>query len=120
MKNRKMTPSGDYTFGNSTNGFYTDAVAIAQAIKTRLGLIEGEWWENALLGIPLFTNILGQPGTDDVLESVRLIIIDEILGTQGVQSIVDFTPSFSSEDRKYSAQCVVETIYGQVELEVTF
>ena len=53
MKYRKLDENGDYSFGNNSLDFISDADAIAQAIKTKILLFYGEWWENTAIGIPM-------------------------------------------------------------------
>ena len=53
MKYRKLTSTGDYSFGNNMNDFVEGSEAIAQAIKTRVLLFYREWWES-VLWIPSF------------------------------------------------------------------
>ena len=54
MKYRKQLANGDYSFGNNIQDFYTGQEAIAQAIKTKILLFYGEWWEDISQGIPMF------------------------------------------------------------------
>lgn len=42
---RRLSKDWDYTFGNGTSNYIKGAEAVAQAIKSRLLLLYGEWWE---------------------------------------------------------------------------
>lgn len=117
MKYRKLT-NGDYTFGGNANDFYSGTVAVSQAIKTNLLLLYGEWWESIDQGLPLFENVLGQPGAPENLQAVDLLVRDIILSTQGVNSIAEFQSTY--EKRRYSLSCKVETAYGDAAMEVEF
>jgi hypothetical protein len=62
------------------NANLTDTSAVAQAIKTRLNLFLGEWWENLNIGLPVFQAILGQLGTPQGLAAMELAIRQNIEG----------------------------------------
>jgi hypothetical protein len=118
MKYRKLDSGGDYVFGHNMNDFITDTDAVAQAIKTTLQLLEGEWWEDTSIGLPLFQNILGMPGTPENIQAADLLIQGAISNVQGVKSISDFQSSYAN--RTYSMRCTVDTIYGTIEVEEAF
>lgn len=112
MKYRALDQNGDYSFGKSMQNFLTDTNAIAQAIRTNLLLLRGEWWEDTSDGLPLFQGILGQSGTPEHLSAADLLIKERILGTQGVSQIQDFQRSY--ENRKYTVvSCSVLTSTDQ-------
>ena len=115
MKYRALDENGDYTFGR--NLFLRDREAVGQAILTRMKLLYGEWWENTDDGLPLFEKIFGVFVNDERKNAVDLIISGRISGTQGVQNIVRFESDF--QNRTYSAQCVINTIYGEVTLYIS-
>lgn len=115
MKYRKLTADGDYSFGHNQNDFISDVGAVAQAIRTSLLLLEGEWWEDLSIGLPLFQNILGMPGTPDNVQAADLLIQGVISNVDGVRRIKEFESSYQS--RSYKMQCTVETIYGELTIE---
>ncbi len=117
MKYRKLV-NGDYSFGRGQQDFVSDRDAVVQAIKTRLVLLYGEWWEEKDKGLPLFQTILGQPGTPDQQQAVDLLVQGVIAETPGVISIKDFNGSYAQ--RTYGLTCAVETQYGDAVLEVSF
>ncbi|MFV0241376.1 MAG: hypothetical protein ACK5H4_15230 [Lacrimispora sphenoides] len=111
MKYRKLDQNDDYTFGKR-DGFYFDTDAVAQAVKTRLLLLRGEWWENPDDGTPLFENILGQRfRTDETPAEADLILSERITGTIGVAEIIDFSSRINVDTREYSANITIRTIY---------
>lgn len=110
MRYRRLDSSWDYCFGRGVKDYMTGVEAVAQAIKSRLLLLYGEWWENTTDGLPLFQRILGVPATDDNLQAIDLIIRERILGTTGVMSILGYESSFVK--RKYTFKATVETLYG--------
>lgn len=117
MKYRKLT-NGDYTFGGNANDFISGTLAVSQAVKTNLLLLYGEWWESKDEGLPLFQNILGQPGTPENEQAVDLLVQATISKTPGVMSIKNFASTY--ENRKYSIKCTVETQYGDATAEVIY
>lgn len=112
MKYRKLSETGDYTFGQ--NKFLKDREAVGQAIITRMKLLYGEWWENTDDGLPLFEQILGTFDSQQNRNAIDLIISERISSTQGVKNIVRFESEF--QNRLYSAQCTINTIYGEITL----
>lgn len=118
MKYRKLN-NGDYSFGGNGNDFIDGKLAVSQAVKTNLLLLYGEWWESIDMGLPLFQNILGPPGTPENVRATDLLIQGVISNTPGVLSIKSFTSTY--ENRTYALDCTVETQYGDVTVsEVTF
>jgi hypothetical protein len=109
MKYRQLSPTGDYTFGQSLGGFYTDnQQAVIQAIQTRLKLNQGDWFVDITQGVPWNTEVLGKssPNTRDI------VIKSVILGTPGVTGIVPNTWSATFANRRLSITCSVTTIYS--------
>ena len=117
MKYRALDADGDFTFGGRL--FLTNKEAVAQAILTRLRLLYGEWWENIADGLPLFERILGAYGGEEVRSAVDLIISERIHETQNVTEIVTYESSFDPQTRKYSAECSVNTAFGEFALSMT-
>ncbi len=117
MKYRKLN-NGDYTFGGNANDFISGTLAVSQVIKTNLLLLYGEWWEAIDQGLPLFQNILGQPGSPENVQAIDLLVQANISNAPGVISIKEFKSTYI--ERRYALTCVVETQYGDAETEVTF
>jgi len=114
MKYRELDADGDYAFGQ--NRFVNNVEAVGQAIFTRMKLLYGEWWERTDDGLPLFERILGVFVDDRKKDAVDLIISERITGTPGVRNITKLDSEFYN--RSYSAQCAVNTIFGNLELEI--
>jgi len=99
--------------------FLVDAAAVGQAIKTRLLLLQSEWWEQEDDGLPLFQNILGTRGHPNNLQAVDLLMQERILSTPNVARISEFHSSY--ENRAYSFSCNVETAFGvSIPISMTF
>lgn len=115
MRYRMLDIDGDYSFGRGQQNITYGVFAVAQAIKTRLGLLQGEWWENTEEGLPLFQSILGSINSQFIADT---LIRDRIIKTKDVISIENFESTF--ENRKYSFQCKVLTKYGYVDINKNF
>lgn len=114
MRYRRLDDNDDYTFGQSSQDFYTGVDAVAQANYTRLKLLYAEWWEDLTDGLPLFENILGAPGSPKNKQAIDTLLTERILGTLNVKGIISFSSSIDPNVRSYSFQCTVNTAFGQV------
>ena len=112
MKYRRLT-NGDYTFGSSKFDFVTGVEAVAQAVMTRLKLLQGEWWENLKEGLPLWQEILGNSGSTDYIRHVDTIIKQRIAKTEGVKEIVSYEGSFNTQRREYSFVAKINTEFSE-------
>ena len=115
---RKLTETGDYSFGRGSQDFVEGVEAVAQACRTNLLLLLGEWWENLENGLPLFEEILDTPETAEGRASIDALISARILETEGVLSIESFEST--TENGRYTATAVIDTIYGETSVEVTY
>lgn len=114
MRYRKLDNKGDYTFGQQSGNFLTNAPeAVAQAVKTRLGLIQGEWFLDITTGTPYNSQILGA-GTVSMYDHAIQTVI---LGTVGVLRIVDYASGVNPETRAASVACTIDTVYGQTTIQ---
>lgn len=116
MLYRGLDANGDYTFGLGSQNFLIDDNAVAQAVKTNLLLLQGEWWEDTSKGLPLFQNILGQSGSQTSQQSIDLLIQTQILSTPGVISISNYQGTYNN--RSYSISCNINTKFGIIEIQV--
>jgi hypothetical protein len=109
---RKLSPEGDYTFGQNKQNYISGREAVAQAVYTRLLLLYGEWWENTEDGLPLFQQIFGNRSK----ETADLLIRSRILGTTDVTGIASYASTLNVTTRKYQFNCIISTLYGEIEL----
>lgn len=117
MQYRLLDENKDYSFGKGSQNMITGTEAVAQAIYTRLLLLQGEWWEDLDDGLPLMQRILGFRNTQ---QAADLLIRQRILGTTGVNDLYNFSSEFDPATRAYTFSCTVNTIYGETYLtEVT-
>ena len=117
MKYRKLDENGDYVFGNNSHDYIEKDEAIAQAIKTKLYLFYGEWWEDISLGLPMFQSILGQVSNSNLRQTVILLCAEQINLVEGVTSVDSIYVDISA--RKLGLTIDVTTENGTtVNLEV--
>lgn len=113
---RKLDEDGDYTFGQGPGNFYVDVPeAVAQAVETRLGLIEGEWFLNVNQGTPYNSKILGA----GKISSYNYAIQDVIRNTQGVVRIEAYSSDVDPNTRAASVEVTIDTVYGQATINTT-
>lgn len=110
---RKLDKDGDYTFGLGAGNFYKDQPeAVAQAVKTRLGLIEGEWFLDITAGTPYNSQILGA----GMVSRYDHAIQEVILNTVGVTEIVNYYSQVDPTTRAAQITCTINTLYGTATL----
>lgn len=110
MKYRREDSNDDYCFGRGSGDFLQGTQAVAQAIKTKLKLFEGEWWENILDGLPLFQSILGQRTPK---QQIAYLIKKRILEVPNILEIKDVAFVYNSTTREYLFSCSVSTVFSQ-------
>lgn len=114
MRVRRLDSSGDMMLGHGNSDFYSDdPEGVAQNVKTRLQLWQGQWFLNTADGTPWLQEILGKH------EAVDMIIRNRILGTPGVKEITEFQSVLGPESRTLSIQATLDTIYGSTEISET-
>lgn len=117
MKYRQLSAEGDYSFGNGRAEFYVDSpAAVAQAVKTRLGLAQGEWFLDLTEGTPYSTQILGT-GTMTLYDQA---IQERILGTPGVSRINEYASVLNRNTRQLTVTARITTIYGETPITSIF
>jgi hypothetical protein len=110
MRVRKKV-NGLRVFGQGQNSFWINSVdGVGQCITTRLGLWQGQWYLDLPDGTPYLAKILGKytGSTADVAIQSR------ILGTPGVQSIVNYSSSLDRNTRVWNVNATVQTMFGQI------
>jgi hypothetical protein len=116
MKYRALDVNRDYTFGSGNTQFLSNSpAAVAQAIQTVLGLMQGEWFLDNTAGVPYATQVLGT-GTQATRD---LAIQSAILGTQGVLGISNYSSSVNPATRAFTVNATVDTLYGVTPVTVT-
>lgn len=115
---RRLDKNGDYTFGQGKYNFKKEAEAVSQAIRTKVLLLYGEWWENLEEGTPLFEGIFSQKNTPEGKSAVDMILRERVLDTEGVLRVSSFESTLG-QNKTYSVVMSVETVFGKVdEIEI--
>jgi hypothetical protein len=113
MRYRALDVNNDYTFGGGQTKFLVDTPeAVAQAVRTRLLLVQGEWFLDKTEGVPYATQILGA-GTQATRD---VAIQNAILKTEGVKAITSYSSSVDPNTRKFSVSATLDTIYGSTQI----
>jgi hypothetical protein len=109
MRYRRLTTTGDYSFGFGQADFYINSPeAVAQLVLTRLRLDLGAWFLDDSDGTNWKTGVLG----NNTASTRDAIIQSRILGTTGVNSILSYSSSFNGNIRSFSVAVSLDTIYG--------
>jgi hypothetical protein len=115
---RRLDANHDMTFGAGLANFAVAAEATAQNVRTRLQVIQGEWFLDVSAGVPYLDNDYVSKAITDKpadLAFAESSIQEEILDTEGVLSLVSFASQFNRSTRLFNVQAVVETEYGTTE-----
>ena len=106
---RKLDENGDFTFGRGRSDFLKDSPeAVAQCVKTRLALWQGQWFNDLDEGTPWIQSVLGKK------QAIELVVRSRILETDGVTEILSFVTVLDSDSRAVTATATIRTRYGDV------
>lgn len=115
MRYRKLSPTGDYQFGNGQLDFWRDQPeAVAQSVRTRLLLWLGEFFLDIREGTPYFQGILGKHSKTEADVTIQ----DRVLGGQGVVDIQNYASDIDPITRRLTASFDLDTIYGPTAVQV--
>lgn len=112
MRVRRIDKNHDMTFGRGRGNFADAAESVAQRVKTRLYLLNGEWFLDTTAGVPYLQKIATKPADLAYAESV---LKQTILQTDGVATISQWQADLNRNNRRLSVSCNVTTIYGTTE-----
>lgn len=116
MRNRKLTATGDYSWGNSEQDFYINVpAAVGQAVQTRLLLFQGEWFLDNTVGLPLIGGVIGKVPQSTADAAVQ----NRTTGTQGLADISSYSSEIDTATRAYSVQMTINTIYGPLDVPLS-
>lgn len=116
MRYRRLAPDGDYQLGHGGADYFTDdALGVAQAVKTRLALLSGEWFLDLTEGTPYATHVWGK----QTRETYDPILRRRILQTQGVRALVSYESAWDAETRKLTVTAEIDTVYGPAAVNTT-
>jgi hypothetical protein len=118
MRVRAQDANGDMTFGRGASNFLVNSpAAVAQLVLTGLGLLRGEWFLDKTAGMPWTQSVIGT-GTKPLYD---LAIQSQILNTQGVTGIENYSSSLDPVTRKLTIpnSVVIDTQFGRINLPTT-
>lgn len=116
MRYRKLTATGDYSFGGGQRDFYRDVPdAVGQAVMTRLLLWLGEWFLDTDEGTPFMVGILGKHSR----ELANVTIQNRALQTQGLTDLSNYESAIDPDTRGMSASFLIDTIYGPTKVQIS-
>lgn len=92
--------------------FVTGVAAVAQAAMIRLKTFAGEWFQDLDRGVPMYEDVLGQPFDET---KVRAAFYNELIDTEHVITVTEFTLSFNSETRHLTVSWRLKTVFGDTE-----
>jgi hypothetical protein len=111
MRYRKLSASGDYTFGHGSGNFYANSPStVGQLVKTNLLLWQGEWFLDQTTGVPYAGSVLGK-NTQSLYD---IVIQAAVLGTEGVTQIMSYASSINLKTRRLTVNMTLNTAYGVV------
>ena len=108
---RRIDGNHDMTFGHGIADMAVEAEACAQNVKTRLLLLQQEWFLDTDAGVPWLQDIMVKPANLALAES---IVKRTILETEDVSELRSFAMTFDRDSRKMSIAATVANIYGSV------
>src|SRR5215469_11960958 len=114
---RKLDANHDVIRGNGQLDFYTDLYAVAQLIDTSLLLLQGEWWANLAVGLPLFQQIIGVSGVGNNPQIAALLIQQTIMTVPYVNTISNAQLTYNPVSRSFTYNCIVFTAFGSVQTQ---
>lgn len=115
MRYRKLSPLGDYTFGNGLLDFWINVpAAVGQAVETGLLLWQGEWFLDTTVGMPWVEGVLGKNSQ----ASGDATIQNQVINTQGVTDISSYQSTRNDVTRSLDVQMTIDTIYGPTQVQI--
>jgi hypothetical protein len=123
---RRMTASGDMTFGHNGNDFLADIPeAVGQVAFTRVKMWEGQWFLNLNDGTPFFQEILGkgtqnfnQPTEQSFINSRDAAIQSRLTGTPFLTGLPGYNSNYDSATRAWQVNTTLSTAFGQIAVTI--
>lgn len=91
-----------------------DIYAVQQAIKTRILLFQGEWWENLNEGTPMFQSIMGRRATPSGQQVMSSAFSARVSGTPYVAAVQDPELTFDVITRALAYESTALTSFGPI------
>lgn len=97
MKDLLLGADHDLVIENFDLQLTNNEQIVVQRVKQALLLFKGEWFLDIDLGVPYYSDILGQKNS---IDAVRSIFISEIRNVEGVKDLTEFNINFDEANRK--------------------
>lgn len=115
MRVRKLSPTGDMTWGSGILNFWVDVPdGVGQKVQTSLLLWLGEFYLDVTVGMPWIQGVLGYHSQD----TADAIVQDYVLNIDNVTGIENFVSQSNQAVRSYTASFLLDTIYGKTTVQV--
>ena len=110
MRTLALDPvTGDLAITAGRPSIVSGSAAVAQRLRMRLGLWQGEWSLDTAIGFP-WRRIYGVPGTERLAET---LLRQAITSCPGVKTLDRFTFTLNRSTRRASLTFAVTTITGE-------
>ena len=122
MRFRPFDENGDMVPIKESSQMWEGKEAVAGAIKSRINLTYGEWWEDEELGFMIPIYLFGDLRGENVGQMLANYVGAYIQQTEGVTSVDSADYDLDEmEDREISMEFIAHTEEGEdIEQEVTF
>lgn len=117
MRVRKVTATGDMTFGQQRSNFWQDQPeAVAQIVASRLQLWRGQWFLDTTDGTDWLGSVLGNNTTNKRDAALRA----RILTTPGVLQIDNYNSRLDPDNRGFAVAFGLSTQFGSYRFQTQF
>jgi hypothetical protein len=106
---RRLDANWDMTFGRGLANYARGAEAVAQNVRSRLLLLQGEWFLDINAGVPYLQKITVRPAD---LAFTAAVLKQTILETDGVAEVTSFDLAMDQVARKLTVSATVTTEDG--------
>lgn len=110
-RNLKLDRENDLVIEGGNLALIYDGTAVAQAVKTKLQLFQGEWFLDLEAGIPYFEEVIVK---NPNLGAIQGIFRKAILEVVGIDELVDLTLSLDRATRTLSISFKATTSTGEL------
>ena len=118
MKTRPTDASGDILPVLSSSDLLSGPEAVAQLVKYRLSLLQGEWWENPSLGFPFLETLRSGRPTGADAATLSSQITAYIRETPGVRDVEDVRSEVSGRQFSYTCQVLTEEGTASISMRI--
>ncbi|GKX62290.1 hypothetical protein [Pragia fontium] len=109
MRVRRLDKNHDWSFGLGRFNYAQDSESIAQRVKTRLLSFKGDWVHDLEHGIPWLPHFERSFDLSRLEREIKL----QILETEGVKSLDEFTMRLDPDSRQMTVSVYLTDQYDQ-------